>query len=214
MKPQQRIKLPARHAGSKKESCGSSCGKTASVTQLNAHRAAMRGAALAKEAMMDPELREFAMLMSKEAGFWGNVMGGAAALGVGAAITGVAGMGVDAARHAYRSLTEGKEKAHAYSEMMRVHGSQLGTEEKAKVQQAFNALWHLNPELAKEPLTAGTFVARTIDYGGVATQDAATLLSARKSLMDAKSHEDSFGYGLTIGSGVSAVGAGHNLVGK
>jgi hypothetical protein len=150
---------------------------------------AQRGAALAKAAMADPDLREAAETMSKKASFWKNVAVGTAGLALAPVAYGVGQMGMNAVQKAYNSLTEGKSKAKAYSEMMKVHKKQLGSEDKSKIQTAFNSLWGLNPDMAKDPLVSGTYVTKAIDYGGVTTQEAGQLISARKTRGDARAQE-------------------------
>lgn len=175
--------LPGRvRAATLKESAG--CKKAA------LDLSAQRGAALAKAAMADPDFREAAQMMSKEGSFWKNVAVGTAGLALAPVAYGVGQMGVGAVQKAYQSLTEGKQKAKAYSEMMKVHKGQLGSEDKSKIQTAFNSLWGLNPDLAKDPLVSGTYVTKAIDYGGVTTQEANQLIQARKGMGEARSREE------------------------
>lgn len=174
-------KFGGREYGKMKESAG--C-KKASVDL-----SAQRGAALAKAAMADPDFREAAEMMVKEGSFWKNVAVGTAGLALAPVAYGVGQMGMNAVQKAYQSLTEGKNKAKAYSEMMKVHKKQLGSEDKSKIQTAFNSLWGLNPDMAKDPLVSGTYVTKAIDYGGVTTQEAGQLVSARKTRSDARAAE-------------------------
>jgi hypothetical protein len=174
---------------------------------------AQRGAALAKAAMADPDFREAAVTMVKEGSFWKNVAVGTAGLALAPVAYGVGSMGMNAVQKAYESLTEGKGKAKAYSEMMKVHKKQLGSEDKSKIQTAFNSLWGLNKDMAKDPLVSGTFVTKAIDYGGVTTQEAGQLISARKGMGEARAREAWMPDARGASSIASGFGKAHEMVG-
>jgi len=195
--------------------CGSSSKlkESAGCKKASLDLSAQRGAALAKAAMADPDFREAAQMMSKEGSFWKNVAVGTAGLALAPVAYGVGQMGVGAVQKAYQSLTEGKQKAQAYSEMMKVHKKQLGSEDKSKIQTAFNSLWGLNPDMAKDPLVSGTYVTKAIDYGGVTTQEAAQLIQARKGMGEARAREDWMPDPKAIGAATGAFRDAHSMVG-
>ena len=160
--------------------------------------AAMRGTNLAKTAASDFVCKD--MFNTKEAGWMQDVGKNALGLAGAAALVGAANVGLGAVEGAYKSLTEGKQKAKAFGNMMAVH-KQLGQEDKSKVQQGFNTLWKFNPDAAQDPLLAGSFVQRTVDYGAVTTDEVSKLVSMRKALRDAEGKES-----VTGGFGLSNVG--------
>ena len=154
-------------------------------------KAAQEGAELAKVAYADPTFREVVNQI-KEANWMKEVGKSALGLAGAAAIVGTANLGMRAVEDAYRSMSEGREKAKAFSEMLSVH-KQLGQEDKRKVQQGFNTLWNFNPHAAQDPLLAGSFVQRSVDYGAVTTDEVAKLVSMRKALRDAEARESFVG---------------------
>lgn len=109
---------------------------------------------------------------------FGPALGQTMALaGAGAALTG----GTMAARKAYE-VTAGKlGKAKAYRDMVEARPELKDRDQKA-VQRAFDSLYKFNPDYAKDPLVAGSFVdsvssSERLDIGTVNA-----LVSARKSL--------------------------------
>ena len=158
-------------------------------------RAAERGAALAKAAMADPQFAEAAYSMSKEAGWGADLakgMGGMALTAtVGGLGIGLSNAAINAVNNAFSSLSQGRQKAKGFSDMMRVHKG-LGQEDKHKVQAAFNTLHKFNPDAALDPLTAGSFVQKAVDYGGVTTEEVKNLVSTRKAMRDAQKNEGGF----------------------
>lgn len=129
---------------------------------------------------------------TKEANFFQNVATGAASLAIGGGILGAANVGLGALERGYKSLTEGKTKAKAVSHMLRVH-PQLGKEDKTKVLRAFDTLYKFNPDAATDPLTAGSFVEKTLTYGAVTTDEVKKLVDIRKAMRDAEAKESLFG---------------------
>ncbi|MCA8939760.1 MAG: hypothetical protein KDB07_08135 [Planctomycetes bacterium] len=154
-------------------------------------QAEARGRNLARAVHASPPL-------TKEASFMQNVATGAASIAIGGGILGLANAGLGALERGYRSLTEGKQKAQAVSQMLQVH-PQLGREDKTKVLRAFDTLWKFNPDAATDPLTAGSFVEKTMQYGAVTTDEVKKLVDIRKAMRDAESKESIF-------SNVSAMG--------
>lgn len=159
------------------------------MDQYRLNTAAQKGAALAKAAMADPEFRRAAISMSKESEFMGDVGKNVGAFALtsilGGATIGLANAGVKAVNQAFSSLTEGRAKAKGMSEMLSVH-KQLGQEDKTKVQQAYNTLWKFNPDAAKDPLVAGSFVQRAVDYGGVTADEVHKLVQTRKLMRESE----------------------------
>lgn len=188
--------MPKDFAG-KKESAGMGCKKAS----LDA--AAQRGAALAKAAMADPTFVPIAQDMAKTAlsapvNPVNSILMQAGGLALGAGLIGAANVGMGAIAKAYQSLTEGRDKAQAFSEMMSSH-KQLGQEDKRKVQQAFNTLYRFNPEAARDPLTSGSFVQKAVDYGAVTTDEVGKIIKSRKELREAEIKESPFGGGIGFG---------------
>lgn len=113
-----------------------------------------------------------------------NIVGGAATLALGGAIYGLGNMGFQAIQRGMSSLTEGRDKSKAVSEMLRVN-PHLAKEEKTKVLQAFDTLWRFNKDVAVDPLASASFVQKTVDYGGVTTDEVKKMVDMRKAMRDA-----------------------------
>lgn len=118
--------------------------------------------------------------------------GTAVGMAVGAGIKGIGTVLSHAVDRAYVGLTEGKDKAKAFSKMIGT-SPELGKEPAAKVQRAFNSLYRWNPEMARDPLVASSFVQRTIDYGAVTTQEVESMIKSRKYLNEARGGESILG---------------------
>lgn len=54
------------------------------------------------------------------------------------------------------------QKGRSYKEMLQAAPGLQKRKDADKVQMTFNTLWNLNPDLAKDPLTAGSFVERSL----------------------------------------------------
>lgn len=117
--------------------------------------------------------------IEKNAGFWSGFkralkpkrMGSAAgtAFAEGAATAAVSAMGVGVAK-GFSSLVDRVRKPKAFSAMVSANPS-LKKMDQTSVQKTFNTLYALNPQLAREPLTAGSFVGQSVqraDIGGTA----------------------------------------------
>jgi len=117
--------------------------------------------------------------IEKNAGFWSGFkkalkpkrMGAAAgtAFAEGAATAAVSAMGVGVAK-GFSSLVDRVRKPKAFSAMVSANPS-LKKMDQTNVQRTFNTLYALNPQLAREPLTAGSFVGQSVqraDIGGTA----------------------------------------------
>lgn len=135
------------------------------------HRAAAEGYRLGK-------------LAAGESNLGRNIMTGAASLALGGAVIGLGNIGFQALQRGMASLTEGRDKSKAVSEMLRVN-PHLAKEEKTKVLQAFDTLWRFNQDVAKDPLASASFVQKTVDYGGVTTDEVKKMVDMRKAMRDA-----------------------------
>lgn len=118
--------------------------------------------------------------------------GTAVGMAVGAGIKGLGTVLSRAVDRAYVGMTEGKDKAKAFSKMLGA-SPELGKEPATKVQRAFNSLYRWNPEMARDPLVASSFVQRSIDYGAVTTQEVESMVKSRKFLNEARGGESILG---------------------
>lgn len=120
-----------------------------------------------------------------------KILQGGATLALGGAIIGAGNLAFGALERGLKGLTEGKDKAKAVSEMLRVNPN-LGKEDKTKVLQAFDTVWRFNPEVAKDPLASASFVQKYIDYGAVTTDEVKKMVDMRKAMSDAAAKERGF----------------------
>ena len=123
------------------------------------------------------EVERLRTAIEKNASFWegfkssfkggkpGKVMGQALMAAGGAAATAAIGHGVS---RAYDSLSHRIGKGRAYKGMLEASPGLAKRKDADRVQMTFNTLWNLNKDLAKDPLTAGSFVERSVqraDFG-------------------------------------------------
>lgn len=103
------------------------------------------------------------------------VLGGGAltAGGIGAAMAGSAGV------HGIDSLVQAVKKGKRYKDMM-VANPELAHYDSGEVQAAFETLNKFNPELASDPLVAGTFVRRAADADAIDHRTVGELANTRK----------------------------------
>lgn len=103
--------------------------------------------------------------------------------GLGAAAIGGSVFGV---KKLHEHATEPGKRDAAFK-MMKTENPALGHD--AHVRKSFDTLWRFNPDMAKDPLVAGTFVRRAMAFKdeGIQSQDVKTLTEVRKNLADAKS---------------------------
>jgi hypothetical protein len=75
-----------------------------------------------------------------------------------------------------------RERQRGFKAMMESSSELQKSKNKMQVLQLYNALWELNPTIAKNPLTAGTFVKGQIEMGdqGMHLQTVSALLKARQ----------------------------------
>lgn len=129
--------------------------------------------------------------------------GTAVGMAVGAGIKGIGTMVSRAIDRAYVGLTEGKDKAKNFSKMLQ-SSPELGKENATKVQRAYNSLYRWNPEMARDPLVAASFVQRSIDYGAVTTEEVERMVKTRMNLGKSREQESLLG-GLAPVSGSEEV---------
>ena len=105
------------------------------------------------------------------------LLGGGAltAGGIGAAMAGSAGV------HGIDRLVQAVKKGHQYKKMMEAN-PELSHYDSSEVQQAFNTLHKFNPELAGDPLVAGTFVRRVADADAIDHRTVGDLVKTRKDM--------------------------------
>jgi hypothetical protein len=106
-------------------------------------------------------------------------------LGVGAGLT-AGGLGVSKAVGAIDDAWDRRGKNKAYSAML-ADDSELRRMNKSspkKVRSHFNTLFRFNPEMAKDPLVASSFVRGTAGQDAMSHKTVQDLVSARKSIKD------------------------------
>jgi len=147
-----------------------------------------------KAAQEDPSLMENAL--KKLANPFGGAAGAAkgflgtalqhakeyAPWAVGSAIVG-GGMtlGSRAMQSAYSGVKDTIQKSQAYDSMLEAT-PELHDANPDLVQKGFNTLFRFNPEFAKDPLVAGTFVKNVVDQERINLGDVRSLVDARKSM--------------------------------
>jgi hypothetical protein len=99
----------------------------------------------------------------KKASFW-EPFKKALITGAGAAATAAIASG---ATWGAESLRNKIEKGRAYKGMVEASPGLAKNRDATKVQTTFNTLWNLNPDLAKDPLTAGSFVERSMQRADI-----------------------------------------------
>lgn len=145
-----------------------------------------------KAAQEDPRLMEDALKKMAQPGagaakgFWGKAVEHAkqyAPLAVGSAIVG-GGMtlGSRATQTAYTGVKDAIVKSQAFKEMIET-SPELGDANPDLVQKGFNTLYKFNPEFAKDPLVAGTFVRNVVEQERLNLGDVKSLIDARKSMV-------------------------------
>lgn len=163
------------------------------LTREQAERAQQRADSLLKQASEDPAL--YKELMEKLGlNPWGGMkrigrtardwfpgmMGQTLALtAAGAAVGG----GAHLARAAVDATTGSIGKAKAYQDMMEAR-PELREKDPKAVQRAFDSLYRFNPQYAKDPLVAGSFVDSVSSNERLDVGTVNTLVAARKNLSD------------------------------
>ena len=122
------------------------------------------------------EVERLRSAIEKNASFWksfksafkgtsaGKALGGAMVAAGGAAATAAIGHGVSMG---VETLRDRLGKGKAYKGMLSASPGLAKRKDADKVQMTFNTLWNLNRDLAKDPLTAGSFVERSVQRADV-----------------------------------------------
>lgn len=110
----------------------------------------------------------------------------------GAGIAAVGG----AATSAYKALSNKASLVNSYRGMLR-DNPDLAEEDSSQVQRAFKALHHLNPDYAKDPYIAGTFVKNTLRNESLHMGEVNQLAQARRAM--AQGPDDFFSKATRIG---------------
>ena len=129
------------------------------------------------ETLHELDVERLRTAIEKRASFWkgfkeslkpgkaGKMIGKAFLAASGAAATAAIGHGVS---RGYDSLANRIGKGRAYKGMLQASPGLAKRKDADRVQMTFNTLWNLNRDLAKDPLTAGSFVERSVqraDFG-------------------------------------------------
>jgi hypothetical protein len=174
--------------------------KQARANQTDEHarssHARERGRALAKQAFADNDLSGITGTLVKQSSFWKDVAKNMAGMAGAAAMVGVANAGISAVEGALSGINEGRDKSKAFQEMMAVNKKSLEGDPKDKVMRAFDTLWRVNPEMARDPLVAGSFVSGIGEYGTVGIDKVKDMVAIRQALGQAKSRESIGGFSL------------------
>ena len=111
--------------------------------------------------------------------------GTAPALAAGGAAVTAGGLGAGYVGHHAMSgadaLVQALMKGHRFDKMLEVHPELEGYGEES-LQLAFNTLHRFNPEMAADPLVAGTFVRRVMDAQGIDTKTVGEISRARQPI--------------------------------
>lgn len=104
--------------------------------------------------------------------------------GVGA---GTIGAGMWGAKKAYDHVNEPIQKQQGMKAMLTMHPN-LKNEDHAHVARVYNTLYNFNKDMAKDPLVAGSFVRRAMQFReeGLQPNDIKTLTEIRKHMSDTK----------------------------
>ena len=165
----------------------------AGLTEEQAQRAKERAESLLKEASGDPKL--FKELMEKmgfspweAAKSFGSATGKwlpglAAQTAAGMLVGGAIGVGGSMMRKSVEATAGKLGKAKAYKQMIEAR-PELREKDPKRVQMAFDSLYRFNPEYAKDPLVASSFVDNVATSERLDLNQVNALVSARKSMTD------------------------------
>lgn len=95
----------------------------------------------------------------------------------GAGVAAVGGAAISGAR----ALADKSSMAYSYRNMLK-NNPELAEEDATSAQRAFKTLYRLNPEYAKDPLIAGTFVGNTLRAESLHMGDLNQLVQARRAM--------------------------------
>ncbi len=138
----------------------------------------------------EPAINKAKQLVRAKQSVMGHIMGHGGpfhtALGYGAAGAALGG-GLYLANKAISGVTEPIHKERAFTRMVAEH-PHLKHEDAKTVTRAFDTLWHFNPDMAKDPTVASSFVRRAAMFKdeGIQATDVKTLADIRKAMTDAK----------------------------
>ncbi|MFZ4580511.1 MAG: hypothetical protein ACOYOB_19175 [Myxococcota bacterium] len=111
------------------------------------------------------------------------------ALAYGAGATAIGG-GVWAAGKGLEAATDPYKKERAFK-ALKSESPALVSGDPVHARKSFETLWRFNPDMAKDPLVASSFVRKAIAFKeeGVQSQDIKTLADVRKAMSDAKKNK-------------------------
>ena len=138
----------------------------------------------------------------------GTAFGKALALGAGLGLAGVAiGAGGAAAQSGYKGIKDPLMRGVGFKRMMREEDNQwMQNESKSKLKKLHKTLYRFSPKMALDPLVAGAFMKKQLEFEDVGIQpnDLSTIANIEKAVADAGSKElmtQAFS-----GSGISGLG--------
>lgn len=140
-----------------------------------------------KTAAFDPGLMAAAAPAMGRATFGQTVKG----MGQLAGAAMLVGAGVKGLEKAYEYAAGAVTRARGYKGMVEAN-PQLKKMDRVQVERAYNTLHRFNPEMAGDPLVAGSFVRRAAEMGTVSPQDMGQLAGAR----DRAKGKQPFEYGM------------------
>jgi hypothetical protein len=102
-----------------------------------------------------------------------------ASAGLGAGL----GMGADLGKRAIHGVQDSVQKNRAYKAMMSENPN-LAETDPGMAEKAFNTLYRFNPEYARDPLVAGSFVKNVMDQERLDLNSMNNLVSAHRQMSD------------------------------
>jgi len=130
--------------------------------------------------------------------------------GLGGALTAggvVAGPAAQAGVHAVDTAVQEAMKRHRFNKMVEAHPELAddGQYDNTMVQRAWNTMHRFAPEMAADPLVAGTFVKRVSDAELIDHKTVSELIKARKDMSRPLGQQAAGGAGMAFGGAVKAV---------
>lgn len=110
----------------------------------------------------------------------------ATGVGVGAAAMTAGGIALALAGDLYESAKRGLTKGRDFKAMLKANPDLASASKAARVKSSFGTLHRFNPEFAKDPNVAGSYVRNSIDMPGSELASAKDLVSARAQSQNAK----------------------------
>jgi len=128
--------------------------------------------------------------MQKTAGMWENFKNALTNQAIGGMATATLAAGATAAGYGLGKLKDTIVKGRAMKSMLEAN-PHLAKQDSKQVHMTFNSLYHMNPDLATDPLVAGSFVTRSINrVEGGDSSGAYIDPSTATQLTKGKEHED------------------------